>query len=346
MITGVTINPVPTQVGIGTANAVTVNIIEVIPSNGEGDLTWESSNPAKATVTASGDGRSATITGIAVTGTNEFVNISVKNSNGTVVGQITNLKVVELINKTTNYNGYYADINGDGNIDGIIYIDLLKQAGTSGTWNNDSDSKFKIPTGVTTSNVKDYVISSTGKVDNRYDSTARKVITLASEQTGTKERFYLMGLDDLSYSRYDTFYWYRNASRMTDYATTAPNTIYVGTGRANTAAMKNKCKSSSYGTVDNLDVWKNLPTTPKIDENDTEENRWFVPSRAEWCAFGKHLGFTSSSPTYLNKNMKAFYWTSTQYDERKIYRCFLQACYTDHSVYYYSQYAVRVSATF
>ena len=39
------------------------------------------------------------------------------------------------------YVGYYADIDGDKNIDGIIYADLA--VGGSGTWNSDSCSSYE-----------------------------------------------------------------------------------------------------------------------------------------------------------------------------------------------------------
>ncbi len=42
----------------------------------------------------------------------------------------------EKISNSTSYVGYYADIDGDGTVDGIIYADLA--IGGSGRWNNDS----------------------------------------------------------------------------------------------------------------------------------------------------------------------------------------------------------------
>ena len=42
-------------------------------------------------------------------------------------GNITNITDVTYISKSTeeNFVGYYADIDGDGTVDGIIYADLL-----------------------------------------------------------------------------------------------------------------------------------------------------------------------------------------------------------------------------
>ena len=42
-----------------------------------------------------------------------------------------------VIEKTKSYVGYYADIDGDGTVDGIIYADLA--VGGSGQWSNATD---------------------------------------------------------------------------------------------------------------------------------------------------------------------------------------------------------------
>ena len=221
--------------------------------------------------------------------------------------------------KTESYIGRYADINGDGNIDGIIYIDLLDTAHLSGTWNNDSKGTFSITTDVTSNNVKDYVVSQTNQTDSRWNSTEpQDVIKLATTQTGTKERFYVMALDNLINEPQGGFYWYDGAyGNVTDYATVAPET---NTGRENTAAIKAKWDigtgAGGYGQQDIKDMWGYLPTGPRAGadptaaEGDTEQYRWFIPSRAEWSAFGNNLEITADNIDEYGLYDEA-YWTSS-----------------------------------
>ena len=62
------------------------------------------------------------------------------------------------ISKSTSYVGYYADIDADGKVDGVIYADLAVGNQGSGQWNS-SDGKYTIPT--VTEGLKDYYISQT-----------------------------------------------------------------------------------------------------------------------------------------------------------------------------------------
>ena len=125
-ITGVTFKgTIPTSVEV--EESVTVKIDTINPEGATGDLTWHSSDETKAAVVAveGTNGRSATINGIQVTGENEAVTITVKNSKGTTVGTITGLKVKEpqIIGKTINYSATYQ--NGDEDDSGweILYYD-------------------------------------------------------------------------------------------------------------------------------------------------------------------------------------------------------------------------------
>ena len=60
----------------------------------------------------------------------------------------------DLVSKTESQVGKYADIDGDGTVDGIIFADLL--FGGSGKWENENRGKYSIPT-ITTS--KEYYVS-------------------------------------------------------------------------------------------------------------------------------------------------------------------------------------------
>ena len=64
----------------------------------------------------------------------------------------------EVISKTESYVGYYADLDGNGTVDGIIYADLAKGNTGDGQWTN-SDGNYEIPK--VESGLKDYYISNT-----------------------------------------------------------------------------------------------------------------------------------------------------------------------------------------
>ena len=62
--------------------------------------------------------------------------------------------------KTDSYVGYYADIDNDGDVDGIIYADMVVGNTKSGKWNNDDGSVYNVTKIEDVTTVKDYVVSS------------------------------------------------------------------------------------------------------------------------------------------------------------------------------------------
>ena len=190
----------------------------------------------------------------------------------------------EVISKTESFVGYYADIDGDETVDGIIYADLA--VGGSGQW-TDEDGNYTIPT---EENVKDYYIS---KTDYEGDFGIKDVLS----PTGSGEdRFYVMALSDIDAN---THYWYYNANNMSDYASTTSGDF--GTGKANTEAMIAKWKNSGYGTQNDNDMWG-------LIQNKVADG-WFVPSRGEWSAFAEELGITTN---YSSFGLGNGYWSSSQ----------------------------------
>ena len=250
---------------------------------------------------------------------------------------------------SANYENYYADINGDGKIDGIIYTDLRFHSGESSEWGTFIGA-FTIPNTVTTTNVKDYVVSNKEVVDTRWDTTARKVISLASEQKGTatEERFYVMGLENLTRNGYSTLYWYIRASnRMSTYA--SDTNVAFGKGRENTKKIVDiwtAGTSGAYGAGQNAkDLWGLFPLDeakwPKV--LDTDEYRWFIASRGEWAAFARHLGITVTN--YGSKNLSANYWASSQSSAKNAWNTYFEDGYMTKSQVSV-KHNVRASATF
>ncbi len=230
----------------------------------------------------------------------------------------------EVITKTESYVGYYADIEGDGTVDGIIYADLAKGNTGDGQW-TDSDGNYTIPT---EENVKDYYIS---KTDYEGDFGIQDVLS----PTGSgADRFYVMALSDIDAN---THYWYYNAyGNMSDYATATSGNF--GTGKANTETMIAKWNNSSnggYGEQNANDMWG-------LIQNEVE-NGWFVPSRGEWAAFAEELGITKSN--YTNFGLSHWYWSSSQNLSGNAYYAdfgdgYIDDFYVDNSTY------VRLSTTF
>ena len=188
--------------------------------------------------------------------------------------------------------GNYADINGDGTVDGIIFADLA--FGKSGQWGSYDSGKYSYS--AVTSGLKTYNISQLAYNDSIWGTHA--VISPASGTNGT-DRFYIMTLTDYESTG---CYWYKSASgKMSDYSSYTSTAF--GKGKENTTKMITKWNASGYGTQDAGDLWGRVQTASNAN--------WFIPSSGEWGAIASNLGITSSnySSTYKLQN---YYWSSSQ----------------------------------
>ena len=124
--------------------------------------------------------------------------------------------------------------------------------------------------------------------------------------SGGKERFYVMSLENFNDGNGPRYTWYdaANDEGMDDYAT-ATSTDF-GAGKTNTANMIAKWNASDYGPQDDNDTYKDMWGV--IQEE--VEKGWFVPSRAEWAAFGSNLNITKDD--YVDYNLSDVYWSSSQ----------------------------------
>ena len=173
----------------------------------------------------------------------------------------------ELISKETNYVGYYADVDGDGYADGVIYADLAVGNTKDGQWTNE-DGNYTIPKETDLTLLKDYYISGTEEADFYED--AKKVITATGEG---RDRFYVMALEDIS-----SVTWYE--SKASD-GITVQTSGEFGTGKANTAIMIATWNADTDEVKSSNDVWGQIQTQVN--------NGWFLPSKAEWSAFAEEL---------------------------------------------------------
>ncbi len=221
--------------------------------------------------------------------------------------------------------GYYADIDGDGTPDGVIYADLA--VSKSGQWMG-SDGTYSY---TAKTNTKDYYISQT----NYEGPFGTKDVLTAIDGEG-EDRFYVMALEDFNTGT--SYCWYDDAyGNMDDYATAT--SLDFGTGKANTEAMIAKWNSSVYGAQNDdgtyLDMWGAIQD--KVAEG------WFVPSRGEWGAFGDNLGITTDN--YVNYGLSGWCWSSSQFNTNLAWHANFNGGYmTSHGVNYI--YSVRMSATF
>ena len=157
---------------------------------------------------------------------------------------------------------YYADIEGDGTVDGVIFADLA--VGGSGKWGTNDYGTYEIPI---ESNLKTYYISQEAYTD---DFGIGLVIS-PIEGTSGNNRFYVMALDDFDESAYS---W--NNSVVSDNLITGTENDF-GEGKTNTEMLINKWNALSDNIQKSNDVWG-------IIQN-AVSNGWFIPSKSEWAAF-------------------------------------------------------------
>ena len=216
-----------------------------------------------------------------------------------------NPPTADTISKSTSYVGYYADIDKDGTVDGVIYADLAvgNRNQGSGQW-SDSNGEYTIPT-VSAGSLKNYYIS-----QESYACKFGTGAVISPTGTGT-ERFYIMALTDIKTN--EKFYdWYNAAysSGISDYS--AVTSTGFGTGKTNTTTMITKWNAKNYGNQDTCsehkDMWGQIQT--KVNEG------WFVPSKAEWLAFARELRiskYISDEKYYGNLGLGSWYWSSSLY---------------------------------
>ncbi len=241
----------------------------VTPTSTTEGVQWASSNTNVATVSSSG---------LVTAKSAGTATITFKNSSGTKSANCTiTVENYKKALETESYVGYYADIDGDGTVDGIIFADLLH--GKTGQWGN-SNGTYTIPT-IESTKVKSYKISQEDYT-NQLGGTS-KILTPSGEG---EDRFYVMDLTNVGTSEY------RLAnSQMSGTITT------FGSGKANTQTLR--------GT-NNLYFTLRGQIQPKVNKG------WFIPSKEEWSAFGEELGITRSN--YRAKGLSREYWSSSQND--------------------------------
>ena len=249
-------------------------------------------------------------------------------------------KEKEPIEIAESYTANFADMNDDGVAEGIIYADLA--VGGSGKWNNDSWSNYSYEA---ETGLKEYYIKNENYTEPKFGNVSGKLIA-PIEGTSGKDRFYVMELEDINpgtyYCWYDAAYGKLNGMVNTDYND-------FGNGKENTEYVMNKFDlgeaEGGWGSQNDNETYDDMWGVEEL-RNKVNEG-WFVPSKAEWAAFGdmatKKLSLTTSN--YSTYGLSDWYWSSSQYDTGRAYYARFDLGnigYNGVNYYYY----VRLSATF
>ena len=250
----------------------------------------------------------------------------------------------------TDYKGYYADVDGDGTPDGVIYADLANTL--SGQYYN-SNGAYSY---TAKTNLNEYTISKEKYTEGKFGE--KEIIKLKKDKGNP--RFYVMALENFTteaytdsedsskdYPAYTSYYWYYGAYTHMSPSITSND---FGQGKENTRKMiaKWNAAGTSEGYTDspqnNQDIWKHIQTK--------YQQGWYIPSRGEWAAFADYFTNKTDLETKLTTSnykitygLSKWYWSSSQDTT-------LTAWYVDFFygflsyIYVNYDYCVRLGVTF
>lgn len=237
----------------------------------------------------------------------------------------------------------YADFEGDGTADGIIFADLKVGNRGDGNW-RDSWGDYTIPT---EEGLKEYYVVNESYTEAKFGGLTGELIAPV-EGTSGKDRFYVMALEDFNpgtrYCWYDAAYG--NLDSQYNVSNTANDFAVAGaepTGKTNTERMIASWNSSEYGAQNDNGTYEDMWGAIQ----DEVADGWFVPSKSEWSAFGGEVlelnNITSSN--YDDYGLSSWCWSSSQYDTYGAYHAYFSGGYMDYDFVYNSGY-VRLATTF
>ena len=235
------------------------------------------------------------------------------------------------IDTSGSYIGSYADIDGNGTVDGVIFADLASD--NSGKW-ADSWGPWSY---TAKTNLKQYYVSQES-YEGKFGTKA--VISPVSGTTGN-DRFYVMALSDIDGKQNGTQYdWYNAAygyaTNILDAVGSSANDF--GSGKSNTNTVMTAWNSGTYtqdACSSHKDIWGQIQTQVN--------NGWFVPSKSEWAAFGSAFSITSSN--YSSYGLSDYYWSSSLRSANHAYGAHFNFGYVNHDRVNYGYY-VRLAVTF
>ena len=170
---------------------------------------------------------------------------------------------------TTNYTGFYADVDDDGTVDGVIFIDLAQ--GASGQW---GDSFVKYSYSAVTSGLRSYKIST--KTSSYTGKFGTKSVIVPNGESGNA-RFYVMELSDIDTS---THTWSDVSSK----------TQTVGSV---TFRLPSKMEWAAFGELWGIKI-TNSPSEYGL-------NTWYWSSTENGSSYAWHVDFELGDMYYGNK---------------------------------------------
>ena len=253
--------------------------------------------------------------------------------------EMANIITEKPVEDESAYTCCYADIDDNGTVDGIIFADLGIGVTGDGNWGN-SWGDYDIPK---KSGFKEYYIKEETHRELKFGNVEGKVIAPVQGSKGVN-RFYVMAIEDIDRNMYS---WYISAKgKLDNYIDYLVDDF--GKGEENTKVMLaewKKGENGKYGVQNESDLWK------KIDEyksdGQSQWNKWFVPSKTEWAAFGgevlEKLNITTSN--YQNYGFGIFYWSSSQKSPEYAYYADFHGGHMLNNNLNYRKY-VRLAVTF
>ena len=176
------------------------NNLSVVVSGNTGTLSVYSSNTNIASVEINGN--TITIRPGTIIGTATITITSAATSNYTAKSTTYTATVENALFSGNSGIGYYADVDGNGTVDGVIFEDFKN--GGSGEWGN-SDGQYTIQN---VSGTKEYYIK-----QNNYSGPFGTKDVLAPVGSGNN-RFYVMALNDIGGTVNGTSYNYEDAQTL------------------------------------------------------------------------------------------------------------------------------------
>ena len=252
----------------GTINYPNSTIFTV--SGNTGTLSVSSSNTNVATVSISGS--TVTVKSVGA-GTATITVTSAETSNYNAKSATYTVTVKNPTFTEDSGVGYYADTDGDGTPDGIIFGDFKE--GGSGKWGSvpfyPELSSYSIPT---TSSTKNYYVS-----QSNYDGVFGSKPVLSTKDSGNS-RFWVMSLNDLSSSTYSRSYasdFSRNGWKIPSKTQWLAFAAKMGVTKENYGQLGLK---SEYwtSTLDKRDDPDN-PNTYTIDFTQAYIRSWFTADK-------------------------------------------------------------------
>ena len=239
-------------------------------SGNTGTLSVSSSNTNVATVSISGS--TVTVKSVGA-GTATITVTSAETSNYNAKSATYTVTVKNPTFTEDSGVGYYADTDGDGTPDGIIFGDFKE--GGSGKWGSvpfyPELSSYSIPT---TSSTKNYYVS-----QSNYDGVFGSKPVLSTKDSGNS-RFWVMSLNDLSSSTYSRSYasdFSRNGWKIPSKTQWLAFAAKMGVTKENYGQLGLK---SEYwtSTLDKRDDPDN-PNTYTIDFTQAYIRSWFTADK-------------------------------------------------------------------